>query len=136
VLSLEREQDANTYAVDLRGVLDRRAVRSHLRAAVLAWLTDLRSLRDEELDPVLDTAVNREDRLRWEAVRTLSSEPFARALNDHGLLPIASDLIPPRIAAAPRMGGSWLTCSEEVPVRAGLLAAPVLASGLTRPGRL
>jgi hypothetical protein len=99
VLSLEREQDANTYVVDLRGVLDRRAVRSHLRAAVLAWLTDLRSLRDEELDPVLDTAVNREDRLRWEAVRTLSSEPFARALNDHGLLPVAAQVIAGRRTA-------------------------------------
>ena len=93
VLSLEREQDADTYAVDLRGVLDRRAVRSHLRAAVLAWLTGLRSIRDEELDAVLDTAVNREDRLRWEAVRTLSSEPFARALNDHDLLPVAAQVI-------------------------------------------
>jgi hypothetical protein len=93
VLSLEREQDASTYAVDLRGVLDRGGARSHLRAAVLAWLTGLRSIRDEELDVVLDTAVNREDRLRWEAVRTLSSEPFARALNDRGLLPVAAQVI-------------------------------------------
>ena len=76
MLSLEREQDANTYAVDLRGVLDPRAARSHLRAAVLAWLTGLRSIRDEELGPILDTAVNREDRLRWEAVRTLSLSPL------------------------------------------------------------
>jgi hypothetical protein len=93
VLSLEREQDADTYAVDLRGVLDQRAARSHLRAAVLAWLTDLRSIRDEELDLVLGTTVNGEDPLRWEAVRTLSSEPFAQALNDHGLLPVAAQII-------------------------------------------
>jgi hypothetical protein len=93
VLSLEREQDASTYAVDLRGVLDPWAARSHLRAAVLAWLTDPRSIRDEELGPILDTAVNREDRLRWEAVRTLSAEPFARALNDRGLLPVVAQVI-------------------------------------------
>jgi len=60
---------------------------------VLAWLTDLRSIRDEELGPILDTAVNREDRLRWEAVRTLSPEPFARALNDRGLLPVVAQVI-------------------------------------------
>lgn len=93
VLSLEREQDANTYAVDLRDVLDQRTARSHLRAAVLAWLTALRSIRDDELDLVLGTAVNSEDRLRWEAVRTLSSEPFVRALNNHGLLPVAAQVI-------------------------------------------
>ena len=99
VLSLEREQDANTYAADLRDVLNRRATRSHLRAAVLAWLTDLPSIRDEEMDSVLDAAVNREDRLRWEAVRTLCSEPFTRALNDHGLLPVATQVVAGRQTA-------------------------------------
>ena len=33
-------------------------------------------------------------------------------------LPIASDVIPARLAAEPRLAGGWLMCSEEVPVRA------------------
>ena len=37
-------------------------------------------------------------------------------------------------AANGLIGG--LVCSGEVPVGGGLLAAPVLASGLMRPGRL
>jgi hypothetical protein len=99
VLSLEREQDPDTYAVDLRGVLDHQAVRSHMRAAALAWLTDLRSIRDEELELVLETAVSTEDRLRWEAVRTLSSESFVRTLNDRGLLPVVAQVIADRQTA-------------------------------------
>ena len=91
ILSLEREQDERTYTLDLRAVLDQQSVRSHLRAAVLTWLTDLSVICDQELELVLEIAASQQAGLR--AIRTLSSEPFVRALNNRVLLPIAAAVI-------------------------------------------
>ena len=50
---------------------------------------------------------------------------------------VASGLIPPRIAASPRLWGSTAdVAARRCPLRGGLLAGSALASGLTRPGRL
>src|ERR1019366_7645256 len=90
VLTLERQEHLSSYALDLRVVLDRQVARSHLRAAVLTWLTDQATIADHELQLVLQIAGNDKDSLRWQAVRTLCSQPFVQAINDHGLLVAAS----------------------------------------------
>jgi len=100
VLALEREADPPRYIRDLRSVLDRMLVRSHLRAAVLTWLTDHATIEGHELQLVLEIAANDQDPLRGHALRVLSRHPFIEALNSRALLAVAagvmSDLRPRR----------------------------------------
>jgi hypothetical protein len=93
ILTLERQQDWTSYVADLRAVLGRDSVRSHLRAAVLTWLTDLGTVEEDEIRVVLEIATDSQDALRRNAIRVLSSEPFVRALHARGLLPaVAANL--------------------------------------------
>jgi hypothetical protein len=64
VLSLQRQEEAPTYAPDLRAMLDPQVTRSHIRAAVLTWLSDQPSPLDHELATVLAIAENAKDPLR------------------------------------------------------------------------
>jgi len=93
VLTLERQEDPPRYVLDLRTVLDPTLVRSHLRAAVLTWLTDQATVEDHELQLVLEIAANDQDPLRRQAIRVLSSQPFTRALNRHGLLAVGAGVM-------------------------------------------
>jgi hypothetical protein len=57
VLALEREQDRDgTYPADLRDVLTASSVRTHVRAAVLDWLTELEEPGDDEVALVVECA--------------------------------------------------------------------------------
>jgi hypothetical protein len=93
VLGLERQLGGPQYLTDLQAVLDPRLVRSHLRAATLTWLKDQTTALDDELRIVLQIAANGKDPMRWQAVRALSSQPFASELGKQGLLTAAADVL-------------------------------------------
>ncbi len=93
VLGLERPLGGPPYLTDLQAVLDPRLVRSHLRAATLTWLKDQTTAHDDELRIVLEIAANEQDPVRWQAVRALSSPPFASELGEQGLLTAAADVL-------------------------------------------
>jgi hypothetical protein len=86
VLSLERQEEAPTYAPDLRAMLDPQIARSHIRAAVLTWLSDQPSPLDHELATVLAIAENTKDPLHWQAMRALCSPSFVEAIQGDGQL--------------------------------------------------
>jgi len=93
ILAQQRRSHVPSYEADLRVVLDASLTRSHLRAAVLAWLTDQPWTEDHELRLVSELAVAPGDPLRRQALWTLCSRPFGFALHRHGLLTVAADVV-------------------------------------------
>lgn len=84
LLALEREQDAaGVYKPDLREVLTASGVRTHVRAAVLDWLTEADEPDDDEVALVVHVAVG-DSPVRRRALTALWTPSWVTALHRCG----------------------------------------------------
>ena len=103
VLALEREQDRDgTYPADLRDVLTASGVRTHVRAAVLDWLTELDEPGEDELALVVECATGAST-VRRRAHTVLWTPGWVRALHGGDFYRL---LIEDLMGAASQTGGA------------------------------
>ena len=105
VLALERESDyTGTYTSDLREVLTAPGVRTHVRAAVLDWLTEIDDPGEDELTLVVECAMGTSP-VRRRARTVLWVPVWVQALHQHSYYnQIIEDLIARASPAKARRG--------------------------------
>lgn len=90
ILTLERD-DPPRYREDLARVLAP-GNRSHIRGAVLSLLGTQSEVDREEIELLLSIAADATDPMRNQAIRTLTTKPFAEAFANLGMLDVVAEV--------------------------------------------
>ncbi|WP_410875091.1 hypothetical protein [Nocardia sp. A7] len=90
ILALERD-DPPRYREDLAQVLAR-SNRSHVRGAVLSFLSTQSEVDVEEIEILLSIAADETDPMRNQVIRTLATKPLAEAMADQGMLNVVCEI--------------------------------------------